>query len=84
MLIQVYLHTFEEADNIKEYACESCKEVERRDYIPLDCYLKKGDNVNVYLNIYGKKLMMSEKKILCGMVLLQNADLTTIFKKILI
>lgn len=62
MLIQVYLHTLEEADNIKEYAYESCKDVERRDYIPLDCYLKKGDKVNIQLNIYGKKLMMSESK----------------------
>lgn len=62
MLIQVYLHTLEEAENIKEYACESSKEVERRDYIPLDCYLKKGDKVNVHLNIYGKKLLMSEKR----------------------
>ncbi len=62
MLIQVYLHTFEETDNIKEYACESCKEVERRDYIPLDCYLKKGDKVKVHLNIYGNRLMMSKKR----------------------
>lgn len=62
MLIQVYLHTFEETNNIKEYACESDKEVERRDYIPLDCYMKRGDKVNVKLDIYGKKLMMSENK----------------------
>ena len=62
MLVQVYLHLFEETEKVKTLAQESDKDAERRDYIPLDCALKKGDKVNVLLNIYGETLLMSEKK----------------------
>lgn len=62
MLVQVYLHLYEETEKVKALAQESDKDAERRDYIPLQCKLKKGDKVDVQLNIYGETLMMSDKK----------------------
>ena len=62
MLIQVFLHLLEETDKVKTFAQESDKNAERRDYIPLQCKLKKGDKVEVLLNIYGETLLMSDKK----------------------
>ena len=62
MLVQVYLHLFEETESVKALAQESQKDAERRDYIPLQCKLKKGDKVDVLLNIYGETLLMSDKK----------------------
>lgn len=62
MVVQVYLHLYEETDKVKTLAQESDKNTERRDYIPLQCKLKKGDKVDVLLNIYGETLMMSDKK----------------------
>lgn len=62
MLVQVYLHLYEETEKVKSLAQESDKNAERRDYIPLQCKLKKGDKVDVQLNIYGETLMMSDKK----------------------
>ena len=62
MLVQVYLHLFEETEKVKSLAQESQKDAERRDYIPLQYKLKKGDKVDVQLNIYGETLLMSDKK----------------------
>lgn len=62
MLVQVYLHLYEEADKVKTLAQESDRNAERRDYIPLQCKLKKGDKVEVLLNIYGDMLLKSDKK----------------------
>lgn len=62
MLVQVYLHLYEETEEVKSLAQESDKYAERRDYIPLQCKLKKGDKVDVLLNIYGETLLMSDKK----------------------
>lgn len=62
MLVQVYLHLFGETEKVKTLAQESDKDAERRDYIPLQCKLKKGDKVDVQLNIYGESLLMSDKK----------------------
>lgn len=62
MLVQVYLHLYEETDKVKTLAQESDRNAERRDYIPLQCKLKKGDKVDVQLNIYGETLLMSDKK----------------------
>ena len=62
ILVQVYLHLFEETEKIKALAQESQKDAVRRDYIPLQCKLKKGDKVNVLLNIFGETLMMSDNK----------------------
>lgn len=61
MLVQVYLHLYEETDKVKALAQESDKNAERRDYIPLQCKLKKGDKVDVLLNIYGETLLMSKR-----------------------
>jgi len=60
--VQVYLHLFEETEKVKSLAKESDKKAERRDYIPLQCILYKGDKVDVQLNIFGETLLMSEKK----------------------
>ena len=62
MLVQVYLHLQEETEKIKTLAKESDRNAERRDYIPLQCKLKKGDKVDVLLNIYGETLLLSDKK----------------------
>lgn len=62
MQIQVYLHLYEETEKVKALAQECDKNAERRDYIPLQCKLKKGDRVDVLFNIYGETLLMSEKK----------------------
>jgi hypothetical protein len=62
MLVQVYLHLYEETEKVKELAKEPQKGAERRDYISLQCKLKKGDKVDVLFTIYGKMLLMSEKK----------------------
>ena len=62
MLVQIYLHLYEETEKVKSLAQESDKDAERRDYIPLLCKLKKGDKVDVLLNIYGEALLMSDKK----------------------
>lgn len=62
MLVQVYLHLFGETEKVKTLAQESDKNAEQRDYIPLQCKLKKGNKVDVLLNIYGETLLMSDKK----------------------
>lgn len=62
MLVQIYLHLYEEIEKVKALAQESDNNAERRDYIPLQCKLKKGDKVDVQLNIYGETLLMSDKK----------------------
>lgn len=62
MIVQVYLHLYEETDKVKRSAQESDRKAERRDYIPLHCKLRKGDKVEVLLNIYGETLLMSDKK----------------------
>ena len=62
MIIQLYFHLFEETEKVYALAQEVDKNAERRDYIPLQCKLKKGDKVDVLLNIYGESLLMSEKK----------------------
>lgn len=62
MQVQVYLHLYEETEKVKALAQESDKNAKRRDYIPLQCKLKKGDKVDVLLNIYGESLLMSNKK----------------------
>lgn len=62
MQVQVYIHLYKETEMVKALAQESDKNAERRDYIPLQCKLKKGDQVDVLLNIYGEDLLWSEKK----------------------
>lgn len=62
MQVQVYLHLYEETEKVSLLAVESDEHAERRDYIPLRCKLKKGDRVDVLLNIYGERLLMSDNK----------------------
>ena len=62
LLIQIYLHLHEETERIEKLAAETDKDTERRDYIPLQCKLKKDDTVDIMLSIYGEKLLMSQKK----------------------
>ena len=62
MFVQVYLHLCDETEKVSFLAVESDKNAERRDYIPLQCKLKKGDKVDVLLNVYGETLLMSDKK----------------------
>lgn len=62
MLVQVYLHLYEETEKVKALAQESDKNAERRDYIPLQCKLKKGDKVDVVLNINGNTLLYNSSK----------------------
>lgn len=45
MMVQVYLHLDEETEKVKALATEADKNAERRDYIPLQTKLKKGDKV---------------------------------------
>ena len=66
ILVQVYLHLYEETEKVRALAQESQKDAERRDYIPLQCKLKIGDKVDVLLNIYGETLLISDKKE-CGL-----------------
>ena len=62
MQVQVYIHLYEETEKVKKLAQESDKNAERRDYIPLQYKLKKGDKVDVLLNFYGETLLVSDKK----------------------
>lgn len=62
LLVQVYLHLYEESEKVKSLAQESDKNAERRNYIPLSLKLKKGDKVDVEFNVYGEMRLMSERK----------------------
>lgn len=62
LLIQLYLHLYEETKKIIALAQESQQNTKRRDYIPLQCKLKEGDVVDVQLSIYGRTLLSVEKK----------------------
>lgn len=62
MMVQVYLHLNEETEKVKALATEADKNAERRGYIPLQTKLKKGDKVDVVLNINGDKLLYDSQK----------------------
>lgn len=62
MQVQVYLHLYEESDKVKSLAKESDKNADRRDYIPLSLKLKKGNKVDIEVNVYGERRLMSERK----------------------
>lgn len=62
MLVQVFLHLYEETEKVNALAKEAQKDAQRRDYIPLQCKLRRSDKVDVLMNIYGESLLMSEKK----------------------
>lgn len=62
LLVQVFLHLYEESDKVMSFAFESDKNTERRDYVPLQMKLKCGDKVDVELNIYGTTCLMNARK----------------------
>ncbi len=66
--VHVYLHLYEDSEQVKTYAKEAVKNAERRDYAPLQMKLKEGDRVDVELNIYGETRLMNARKV----VLWQN------------
>lgn len=62
MIVQVYLHLLEETDMVKELANEADKNTERRGYDSLEVKLKKGDTVEIELNINGDILYYNSRK----------------------
>ena len=62
MMVQVYLHLDKETEKVKVLAAEADRNAERRDYIPLQIKLKKGDKVDVVLNINGDRLLYDSSK----------------------
>lgn len=62
LLVQVFLHLYEESDKVMSFAFESDKNTKRRDYTPLQMKLKRGDKVEVELNIYGATCLMNARK----------------------
>lgn len=61
-LVQVYLHLPEETEKVKALASEADKSAERRGYEPLEVPLKKGDNVEIELNVNGYTLLYNCRK----------------------
>lgn len=62
LMIQVYLHLPEETEKVKSLASEADKNAERRGYEPLEVPLKKGDNVEIELNVNGDSLLYNCRK----------------------
>lgn len=62
LLVQVYLHLYDEVDIVKSRAKEADKNAERRDYMPLSLKLKRNDKVDVEFNVYGETCLMSDHK----------------------
>ncbi len=62
LLVQVYLHLIEEEEHVAQLAVESDKRATRCYYEALQTNLKRGDTVNVELNIYGEALLFNAKK----------------------
>lgn len=62
LMVQVYLHLPEETEKVKELASEADKNAERRGYEPLEVPLRKGDNVEIELNVNGEGLLYNCRK----------------------
>lgn len=62
LMVQVYLHLPEETEKVKSLASEADKNAERRGYEPLEVPLKKGDNVEIELNVNGDSLLFNCRK----------------------
>ena len=60
--MQVYLHLPEETETVKALASEADKSAERRGYEPLEVPLKRGDNVEIELNVNGDSLLYNCRK----------------------
>ena len=62
LLAQVYLHLYDETEQVKAHAQMADKNAEQRGYIPLSLNLKKGDNVDIEFHVDGETRLMSERK----------------------
>ncbi len=62
LLAQVYLHLYDETEQVKSHAQMADKNAEQRGYIPLSLNLKKGDNVDIEFHVDGETRLMSERK----------------------
>lgn len=62
MLIQVFIHLFEETEKVNTLAIKSQPQAEQRDFIPLQYQLNEGDLVDVALSITGESLLFADKK----------------------
>lgn len=62
MLIQVYLHLFEEMEEVNAKALKCQPQAQQRDFIPLQYQLDKGDHVDIELSIIGESLLFADKK----------------------
>ncbi|MCQ2296230.1 MAG: TIR domain-containing protein [Bacteroidales bacterium] len=62
LMVQVYLHLPEETVTVKSLASEADKNAERKGYEPLEVPLKKGDNVEIELNVNGDNLLYNCRK----------------------
>ena len=62
LMVQVYLHLPKETEKVKSLASEADKNAERRGYVPLEVPIKKGDNVDIELNVNGESLLYNCRK----------------------
>ena len=62
MLVQVFLHLVEEEHKVERLAMKSDPKAERRDYIPLQTRLRRGDAVDIELNVFGETLLLNKKR----------------------
>lgn len=62
LMVQVYLHLFEESENIKTMASETDRNATRRDYNALDMKLKSGDKVDVAFSVHGETCLVRDRK----------------------
>lgn len=62
LIVQVYLHLFEESENIKAMASETDRNAKRRDYNALDMKLKPGDKVDVAFSVHGETGLVCDRK----------------------
>lgn len=62
LMVQVYLHLFEESENVKTMASETDRNATRRDYNALDMKLKSGDKVDVAFSVHGETCLVRDRK----------------------
>lgn len=62
LLAQVYLHLYDETEQVKSRAQMADTHAEQRGCIPLSLNLKKDDNVDIEFHVDGETRLMSERK----------------------
>ena len=68
LMVQVYLHLFEESENIKTMASETDRNATRRDYNALDMKLKSGDKVDVAFSVTTISISIHSKIVTCSII----------------